>query len=362
MDEGFSELQVVIDGRPVGPRHPPYVIAELSANHNGELQRALRLVDAVAEAGADAVKLQTFRPESMTLDVDAPGFTVQEGLWAGRRLIDLYRTGQTPAEWHAPIFQRAREQGLHAFSAPFDVEAVRLLDELGAPALKIASPELVHLPLIRTAAATKRPLIMSTGMATLDEIEEAVGAARASGADEIVLLHCVASYPAPLTDLRLKLIPELVAHFQVPVGFSDHSMGTDAAVAAVALGAVAVEKHVCLSREEGGIDSAFSLEPDELARLVQGARVAWEAAGGGQPPREPGPAPSEAQSLRVRRSIFATQDIEAGGHFTADNVAVLRPAMGLHPREYERVVKSSATRRIRRGEPLSFDLLENGDA
>ena len=346
--------QLEIDGRLIGPNHPPYVIAEISGNHNGSLVRTLRLLDSAKQAGADAVKLQTYRADTITIDHHSPEFIIQGGLWDGRRLYELYEEAHTPWAWHEEIFAHARAIGLTVFSSPFDPTAVELLERLGAPAYKIASPELIDLPLIQKVAATGKPVIMSTGLATLPEIEEAVATARKAGAKDIVLLQCTSAYPAPPDEANLATIPDLAHRLGVVVGLSDHTLGTAVATAAVALGANIIEKHFTLDRSEGGVDSAFSIEPAELARLVTDTRMA--AAAIGVPTYNP--TASEASVLRNRRSLYVVAPIGRGELFTPANVRSIRPGFGLKPRYYDAVVGRRATRDIAFGEPLLNDMIE----
>lgn len=343
---GFS-----IAGRPIGAAHPPYVIAEISANHNGTLGRAIEILEASAAAGADAVKLQTYRPDTITIDHDGPGFTIQGGLWHGRRLYDLYAEAHTPWEWHAPLFRRGRELGVAVFSSPFDSTAIELLSSLDAPAYKIASFEAIDLPLIRLAASRGRPLVVSTGIADLAEIADAVSAAREAGCDEICLLHCVSGYPTPAREANLLTIGDMAARFGVEVGLSDHTLGTAVPVAAVALGATVVEKHVTLRRADGGPDSEFSLEPDELARMVADMRTAWEARGR----IDYGRKPSEEGNAQFRRSLYVVADIAEGERLTDLNVRSIRPGHGLAPRHMPDVMGRRARRAIPRGTPLAWD-------
>ncbi|HEX4095696.1 MAG TPA: pseudaminic acid synthase [Caulobacteraceae bacterium] len=340
-------------GRPIGPDHPPLVIAELSGNHNGRLERALELIDAAADAGADAVKLQTYTADTITLDHRGPGFLIEGGLWAGRTLHDLYSEAFTPFEWHEALFARARARGVICFSSPFDESAVELLEQLDAPAFKIASFEAVDLPLIRRAARSGRPLIVSTGMTSPGEIAEAVQAARSQGA-EVALLHCVSAYPARHADANLRMVPRLATDFGCVVGLSDHTQGTSAAVAAVALGACLIEKHVTLARSDGGPDAAFSLEPDELKRLVQDCRSAWEALGRADYLR----GEDEAVNRQFRRSLYVVRSVAKGARITSDDVRSIRPGFGLAPKHLDAVLGRTASRDLARGEPLALDMLD----
>ena len=347
-----------IDGRDIGPGSPSYVIAEISANHNGGKQEALAMVDAAAAAGADAVKLQTYTPDTMTIDVEAPDFKIEKGLWAGRYLYDLYQQAYTPWEWHADLFERARARQLTVFSTPFDETAVDFLETLDVPAHKIASFELTHLPLIRRAARTGKPLIMSTGMASWAEIDEAVATARAAGTAELILLHCVSGYPTPACDANLATIPAMAARYGVPVGLSDHTLGTAVATAAVALGACLVEKHFILDRRSDAPDAAFSLEPGELRTLATNLREASAALG----VPKTGRAASEAAMAPLRRSIYAVQDIAEGEAFTADKVRVIRPGYGLAPRHWDTVLTDRAAAAVPRGTALTWDHLAGARA
>lgn len=348
-------VDVKLGAHSVGAGHPPFVVAELSANHNGSLDRALSIVDAVADAGAQALKLQTFRADTITVDADGPLFRLAESheLWGGQNLYRLYERAHTPWEWHAPIFERARERGLTVFSAPFDPTAIDLLESLDCPIYKIASSELVDLPLIRLAASTGKPLIISTGMGTLGEIAAAVDAARSAGCPDPVLLACTAAYPAPATESNLRRLPVLARAFGVPVGLSDHTPGLGAAVAAVALGACVIEKHVTLARADGGVDSAFSLEPAELTTLVVECQRAWQALGTGRV----GPTDAEREGLRFRRSLFVVTDVRAGEPVTRANVRSIRPAGGLPPDTIDVVVGRVFRRDAAKGTPLTWDLI-----
>lgn len=339
----------------IGSQRPPFIIAELSGNHGGSLHRALETVDAVAEAGADALKLQTYTPDTMTLDIDRPGFRIDdpESLWRDRTYYDLYAEAHTPWDWHAPIFERARDRGLIPFSSPFDATAVDLLVELGAPCLKIASFEVTDLPLIRTAAATGRPLIVSTGMATRDEIAAAVGAAEEAGCVDLALLWCTSAYPAPADTSDLRGIADLRAWTGREVGLSDHTLGTTVAIAAVALGATLIEKHVTLDHDLDTVDGAFSLDPSELARLVRDARTAWEALG----KVRYGPTGREEASLRFRRGLWFVRDLPAGATIGPEDVRSLRPAAVLPPDEITEVIGRRVTSPVQRGDAVTWDAL-----
>jgi len=346
---------VVIGEHSVGADEPPFVIAEMSGNHNGSLERALEIVDAIAGSGAQAVKLQTYTADTITIDADGPQFRIRSDhdLWGGRTLYDLYTQAHTPWEWHEPLFARAREHGLLPFSSPFDPTAVDLLESLGTQVYRIASAEVVDLPLIRLVATTGKPMIISSGMATLAEIDAALNAARDGGCTQIVLLACTASYPALPEDYRLMSIPALEAAFGVPVGLSDHTRGIGVSVAAVALGAVAIEKHVTLARSDGGVDSDFSLEPAELSSLVEAANAARLAV---QPARF-GPQASEQDTLRVRRSLYVVEDVRRGDMVSRQNVRSIRPSGGLATDLIDTVVGRRFLQDAPRGTPLTWDLV-----
>jgi len=350
-----ATTSLTIGSTPVGPDAPPFIIAEMSGNHDGSLEKALEIVRMAAKAGAHAIKLQTYTADTITIDVDKPEFRLSEDheLWGSRRLYELYEEAHTPWEWHRPIFDLARELGILAFSSPFDPTAVEFLEDLEVPAYKIASSEIVDLPLIRLAAGTGKPLIISTGMASVGEIAAAVEAAHSTGNRQVMLLSCTVSYPADPASSNLRGIPVMREAFGVPVGLSDHTMGIGAAVASVAFGSVLVEKHVTMSREEGGVDSAFSLEPDELAALVRETKVAWQALG------EPriGAREAEREGLRFRRSLFVVEDVKAGDAVTAANVRSIRPANGLPPDAFSLVESKRFTRDVERGTPMSWDLV-----
>jgi pseudaminic acid synthase len=344
-----------IDGHRIGADARPFVIAEVSGNHNGSLERALEIIDAIAASGAQAVKFQTYTADTITIDASGPRFQIRAGheLWGGRTLHDLYREAHTPWEWHEPMFARAREHGLTPFSSPFDPTAIDLLESLDCPAYKVASAELVDLPLIREIAGTGKPMILSSGMATLGEIDAALTAARDGGCTEMVLLACTASYPAAPEDARLLSIPTLQAAFGIPIGLSDHTAGIGVSVAAVALGAVALEKHVTLARDDGGVDSDFSLEPDELGALVRESAAARLAV---QPPRF-GPTESERDTLALRRSLYVVADVAAGDEVTRENVRSIRPSGGLPTDEMRKVLGRTFTTDVTRGTPLTWDVI-----
>ncbi|HVY34269.1 MAG TPA: pseudaminic acid synthase [Caulobacteraceae bacterium] len=343
----------VIAGRLIGPDQPPFVIAELSGNHNGRLERALALIDAAADAGADAVKLQTYTAQTITLDCDGPGFRLVEGPWAGRTLYDLYSEASTPFEWHPALFEHARKRGLICFSSPFDDTAIALLESLDAPAYKIASFEAVDLPLIARAARSGKPLIISTGMTSRQEIGAALAAAHAGGSQAVALLHCVSTYPARFAEANLAMVPRLAEDFDCVVGLSDHTPGTATAVAAVALGARIIEKHVTLARADGGPDAAFSLEPDELKALVLDCRHAFEAVGSAIYQRSEG----EQHNRQFRRSLYVTRDVAAGQVLGHEDVRSIRPGFGLDPARLPEVLGRRAARALTRGEPFAWDML-----
>ncbi|WP_369058807.1 pseudaminic acid synthase [Caulobacter sp. 73W] len=348
-----SSPEIEIAGRKIGADHPPFVICELSGNHNGSLDRALQMVDAAADTGCAAIKIQTYTADTITMDVDRPEFHINGGLWDGRSLYELYQEAHTPFEWHEALFERARQRGVILFSSPFDETAVDLLDGLGAPAYKIASFEAVDLPLIRYAAARGKPLIISTGMANLEEIETARRAALEAGAAGVVMLHCVSSYPATLEDANVRTVADMARRFDGPVGLSDHTPGSAASVAAIALGASVIEKHFTLARADGGPDAAFSLEPGEFSHLVSECDAAWRSLGHAHYDV----LGSERGSLQFRRSLYVAADVPAGGELTRANVRSIRPGAGLPPVELDKVLGRRATRPLVRGEPLAWDMI-----
>jgi N-acetylneuraminate synthase len=346
--------EISIAGRRIGPGHPPYVIAEMSGNHNGDISRAVALLEAAKAAGADAVKLQTYTADTITIDHDGPGFRIEGGLWNGRTLYELYEKAHTPWEWHPRLFAKARELGIALFSSPFDPTAVELLEKLEAPAYKIASFEIVDLPLIQRVARTGRPMVISTGMASLDEIGEAIEAARGAGCREIAVLHCTSGYPTPPKDSNLRTIGDLAASFDVVSGLSDHTRNVAVPIAAVALGASLIEAHLTLRRADRGEDAEFSLEPEELTAMISGCRTAWTALGRVNYELEA----SEKGNKIFRRSLYAVKDIPAGAQLTAENVRSIRPGFGLPPKHLPDILGRRAGRSIARGTPINWSLLE----
>ncbi|ALC86341.1 N-acetylneuraminate synthase [Bacillus sp. FJAT-22090] len=342
-----------IQGKKIGTEAPPFIIAEMSGNHNQSLERALKIVEEAAKAGADALKLQTYTADTITLNVKGEGFDiVDEGnLWIGRNLYDLYNEAYTPWEWHKPIFDRARELGMIAFSTPFDDTAVEFLEELDVPLYKIASFENTDLPLIKKVASTGKPMIVSTGMATVSELDELVRTAREAGCKDLILLKCTSTYPATPKNTNISTIPHMVELFDVQVGLSDHTMGTGVSVAAVALGATVIEKHFTLSRKDGGVDAAFSLEPTEMKALVEETERAWQALG----KVTYGPTEKEKASLKFRRSIYISRDIKAGEKFSKENIKIVRPGFGLEPKYYERILNKVAGKDYKMGTPITLD-------
>ncbi|WP_102795734.1 pseudaminic acid synthase [Bowmanella denitrificans] len=345
-----------IGQRTIGPEQPPFIIAELSGNHSQNLTTAMKMLEAAAKAGAHAIKLQTYTADSMTLDVQKPGFVIEEqdSLWHGEKLHALYQRAATPYEWHAQLFAKARHLGMEAFSSPFDEQAVDFLDSLDVPCFKIASFELTDIPLIRKAASKGKPLIMSTGMASLAEIEEAVATAKAAGCQDIILLKCTSTYPAEAANTNLLTIPHMRDAFGVQVGLSDHTGGIGAAVASVALGATVIEKHFVLDRNAGGVDAAFSLEPQELDALVMESMRAWQAMGqvvyGGSQ--------AEEKAKQYRRSIYVSADIQAGDILGKHNLRIVRPAFGLAPKHWDSVLGKTAKTALPKGTPLSWESIE----
>jgi pseudaminic acid synthase len=348
-------VSIDIGGVTVGPGSAPFIIAEMSGNHNGSLARALAIVDAVAESGAHAVKLQTYTADTMTIDLAEREFFIsnRDSLWYGHSLYSLYKQAQTPWQWHEPLFQRAKERGLVAFSSAFDASAVDFLQSLGVPAFKVASFENVDLPLIRKIAATGKPMIVSTGMATVAEIDEAVRAARQAGCHDLILLKCTSSYPASPTSSNLATIPYLRDLFGCQIGLSDHTLGIGAAVASIALGATIIEKHVTLRRADGGVDSAFSMQPEELTQLVLETRSAWQGLGNVMI----GPTDDEKASLVFRRSLYVCADLRVGDVLDRENLRAIRPGLGLPPKFLESLLGKRVTKAVRRGTPADWSII-----
>jgi len=340
-----------IDGRLISAEAPPYIIAEMSANHNGSIETAKRLIDAAQLAGAHAVKLQTYTPDTITIDCERDEFQIVGGLWDGRTLYDLYREAHMPWDWHAPLFQHARMRGITIFSSPFDNTAIDLLEDLNALAYKIASFEAVDLPLIKYAASTGKPLIISTGMADADEIAEAIAAAREGGCKELAILHCVSGYPAPAGDYNLRTIPDMQQRFGVVTGLSDHTLDNSTAIAAVALGAAIIEKHFTLDRSGGGPDDSFSLEPVELASLCRNSKTAWEAMGSVDYGRKS----SEQGNAQFRRSLYFVKDLRQGEMITTDAIKSIRPGFGAAPKHLENFLGAVLASDVKRGTPASLD-------
>ncbi len=347
--------EIKIAGRPIGNDHNPYVIAELSANHNGQIETALRLIEEAKKAGADAVKLQTYKPDTITLNCESDDFKITGGLWDGRSLYDLYEEAHMPWEWHKPLFERARDLCITIFSSPFDKTAIDLLEDLNAPAYKIASFEAVDLPLIKYAASTGKPMVISTGMADADEIAEAIEAAREGGCKELAILHCVSGYPAPEEDYNLYTIPDMINRFGLVTGLSDHTLGNATAIASVGLGASIIEKHFTLDRRAGGPDDSFSIEPSELLSLCVDTKKAWKALG----KVDYGTKSSEKNNKKFRRSIYAVKDIKKGDKISSSNIKIVRPGYGLEPKYYEEILGKIVNIDIKFGTAIKRYFLED---
>ncbi|EGU56704.1 putative polysaccharide biosynthesis protein, NeuB [Vibrio nigripulchritudo ATCC 27043] len=345
---------IEIDGRKIGLDYKPYIIAELSANHNGDINNAFKIIEMAKKAGADAIKLQTYRPDTITIDCDKEDFQIHGGLWDGNSLYQLYEWAHTPWEWHEALFEKAKEVGITIFSSPFDFTAVDLLEELNAPAYKIASFELVDHALIAKVAKTGKPMIMSTGMANKEEIYEAIAVAKDNGCKELVVLHCVSGYPAPADQYNLRTIKDMQSRFNVLSGLSDHTIDNATAVASVALGACLIEKHVTLDRNGGGPDDSFSLEPQELEALCKDTKTAWQALGQVNYERTE----AEKGNVKFRRSLYVVKDVAEGEMLTSENVRSIRPGFGLAPKHYEAILGKKVVQNIVRGTPLTFDVIE----
>lgn len=346
--------QIEIAGRPIGPDHAPYVIAELSANHNGKLETAMRIIEEAKKAGADAVKLQTYKPDTITLNCDSEDFKIRGGLWDGRTLYELYEEAHMPWDWHKPLFEHARKLGITIFSSPFDNTAVDLLEDLNAPAYKIASFEAVDLPLIKYVASTGKPMIISTGMADAEEIQEAIDAAREGGCKQLAVLHCVSGYPAPAADYNLRTIPDMMERFGLVMGLSDHTLDNTTAITSVAMGASIIEKHFTLDRSGDGPDDSFSLEPSEMAALCSGAKTAWQALG----TVDYGRKSSEQGNAKFRRSLYFVKNLKAGDIVTEDAVRSVRPGFGLAPKNLSEVVGAVLNFNVGYGTPVSLEMIE----
>lgn len=344
-----------INGREIGQHCPPYIIAELSANHNGDIARAFAIMEAAKQAGADAIKLQTYRPDTITFNSRAPEFMVEGGLWDGKSLYELYEWAHMPWDWHKPLFDYARKLDITIFSSPFDFSAVDLLEDLNAPAYKIASFEAIDLPLIDYVARTGKPMIISTGMASLSEMEEAVDTAKQAGCTQLALLHCVSGYPAPAQEYNLRTLVDMQSRFDLVVGLSDHTLDNTTAIASVALGGCLIEKHVTLDRTGGGPDDSFSLEPNELAALCRDAKTAWQALG----QVNYALSASEQESVKHRRSLYVVKALQAGDVITGDHVKSIRPGYGLAPKHWKDVVGKEVVRDVQPGEALSWDMINN---
>lgn len=345
---------ITIAGRRIGAEYAPYIIAELSANHNGKFENAIKIIDAAKQAGADAIKLQTYKPDTITLNSDGPDFQISGGLWDGNTLYKLYEEAHMPWDWHAPLFEHARKRDITIFSSPFDTTAVDLLEDLNAPAYKIASFEAIDLPLIKYVASTGKPMIISTGMADAEEIQEAIDAAYAGGCKELAILHCVSGYPAPAEDYNLKTIPDMIQRFGHVTGLSDHTLDNTTAIASVVLGASVIEKHFTLDRNGGGPDDSFSLEPAELAALCRDSKTAWSALG----QVDYGAKSSEQGNIQFRRSLYFVKDLNAGEVITADAVRSVRPGYGLPPKHLEEVLGKKAKVAIEANSPVNWSVLD----
>jgi N-acetylneuraminate synthase len=346
--------EISIASRKIGLAHTPYVIAEMSANHNGNIETAYRIIEEAKKAGADAIKMQTYKADTLTINCELPDFQIQDGLWAGRTLYELYEWAHTPWDWHKPLFEHARKLGITIFSSPFDNTAIDLLEDLNAPAYKIASFEAVDLPLIKYAASTGKPMIISTGMANAEEIAEAIEAAREGGCIQLAILHCVSGYPAPAEDYNLRTIPDMIERFGLVTGLSDHTLDNTTAITSVALGASIIEKHFTLDRNCGGPDDSFSLEPVELKNLCTGIKNAWSALGSINYERKK----SEKENLKFRRSIYCVKNIKKGEVFTIENIKSIRPGFGVKPKDQSKFIGKISKLDIVAGTALSYEMLE----
>lgn len=351
----MNDKIIQIDQRKIGEGQPPYIVAELSANHNGDINTALKLIELAKQNGADAIKIQTYTADTLTMKSDKSDFKIEGGLWGGKTLYELYEWAHTPWDWHESLFKKAKEVGITMFSSPFDHTAVDFLEELNVPAYKIASFELVDLPLIARVAQTGKPMIMSSGMANAVEIREAVDVAKQNGCKELILLHCISGYPAPVEEYNLKTMQDLALRFNLPVGLSDHTLSNITSIAAVSLGAVVIEKHFTLNRQGGGPDDSFSMEPADLANLCESARTAWQALGQVSYSR----GVSETQNAIFRRSLYVVKDMQAGEVFSPKNVRSIRPGYGLAPKYYDEIMGKRASQAIEAGTGLAWELVES---
>lgn len=350
----MTNKYIEIESRKIGPDYEPYIIAELSANHNGDINNAFKIIEEAKKAGADAIKLQTYRPDTITIDCDKDDFQIHGGLWDGNSLYQLYEWAHTPWEWHKPLFEKAKELGITIFSSPFDFTAVDLLEELDTPAYKIASFELVDHALIARVAKTGKPMIMSTGMANEEEIREAIFVAKQNGCTDLIMLHCVSGYPAPAAQYNLRTIADMAERFEVLSGLSDHTIDNATAVASVSLGACVIEKHVTLDRCGGGPDDSFSLEPKELQALCRDTKTAWQALGKVNYERTE----AEKGNVKFRRSLYIVKDIVQGEELTEAHVRSIRPGFGLAPKHYDMVIGKKVNQSLKRGTALQFEFLE----
>jgi pseudaminic acid synthase len=346
---------IKIDGREVGVNRPPYVIAEMSANHNGDINNAYKIIDMAKASGADAVKLQTYRPDTITMNMNTPEFMIESGLWKGKSLYELYNSAYMPWDWHKPLFDYAKKIGITIFSSPFDNSAVDLLESLNTPVYKIASFEAVDIPLIKYVAQTGKPMIISTGMASVKEIQEAVEAAQDGGCKELAILHCVSGYPAPPSDYNLRTLIDMGQNFNLITGLSDHTINNATAIASVALGASIIEKHVTLDRNNGGVDSAFSINENELRGLCLDVQIAWESLGR----VDYGKKTSEQENIKFRRSVYIVNDVDIGDKLSPDNLRCIRPGNGLSPKYYDKLIGCRVIKKASKGTPMTWGMIKN---
>lgn len=344
-------MQLKINGRKIGIDYSPYIIAEMSANHNGSIENAYKIIEESKKAGADAVKIQTYTADTLTINSTKPDFKINDGLWAGKSLYELYEWAHTPWEWHKPLFEYAKKIGITIFSSPFDKSAVDLLEDLNTPAYKVASFEAVDLPLIKYIASTGKPMIISTGMADKNEIREAITTAKDAGCKELAILHCVSGYPAPSEDYNLLTIPDMIKEFDLVTGLSDHTIGNTTAICSIALGASLIEKHFTLDRDGGGPDDSFSLEPDELSQLCIDSVTAWKSLGNVNYSRKS----SELENVKFRRSLYFVKDMKKNDVVTSDSIRSIRPGYGLSPKYFDKIVGQKLNKNVDSGDPVRFD-------